>query len=89
MEDPILKETFQPGIVLEFHHHLGTNGNIEEWSAYGVETHLSVHLVVLVVAVNECHSVAILLNSTLALPVTVLPSSLEIVNHCIGSSYLR
>ena len=79
MEDPILKETFQPGIVLELHHHLGTNGNIEEWSAYGVETHLSVHLVVLIVAVYECHSVAILLDPTLALSVTVLPSSLQII----------
>ena len=24
MKDPILEETFQPGVVLEFHHHLGT-----------------------------------------------------------------
>ena len=79
MENPILEETFQPSVVLEFHHHLEKKNN-EGWSGYGVHTYLSVHLVVLVVSVDECHSVAVLLDSTLALSVPMLPSTLGIAH---------
>ena len=48
------------------------------WGSYN--TDLSVHLVVLVVPVDECHSVAVLLDSTLALSVPVLPSTLGIAH---------
>ena len=75
MENPILEETFQPSVVLEFHHHLEEKNN-EGWSGCGVHTYLSVHLVVLVVAVDKCYPVVILLYPALALSVPVLPSSL-------------
>ena len=42
----------------------------------GCRTYLSVHLVVLVVAVDKCYPVVILLYPALALSVPVLPSSL-------------
>ena len=41
-------------------------------------TYLSVHFVVLVVAINERHPIIILLDPALALSVPVLPSSLDI-----------
>ena len=63
------------------------------WGSYN--TDLSVHLVVLVVPVDECHSVAVLLDSTLALSVPVLPSTLGIaqiiseMRKCTPSPFLR
>ena len=43
-------------------------------------TYLSVHFVVLVVAINERHPIIILLDPALALSVPVLPSSLGIAH---------
>ena len=41
-----------------------------------IKSYLSVHLVVLVVAVDKCYPVVILLYPALALSIPVLPSSL-------------